>query len=262
MHISTIVPKGLSPGAVVADIYLFHGSNGDDLQPFQMGLFSREQERIVELALNKKIRFIVPDIDASFLTRGFRADAQNYRRYFLEEVLHRFSRSKEWGEKKIFLAGYSAGGRAALSLFLDQNIQVQGLAALAPTLIDFDLFSDVQLQNFAKNENVSSPYLDVLKSDFESIYRDSDDFSKEDPFRQLESLTREQLAALKGKMVFLSVGELDEFGLKRGTDHFSIIWEAKLGSALTSEIVKDGKHDPAYLLDAFPRAIESLVCGK
>lgn len=247
-------PEGSSL-ALRETVYLFHGGNGDDRQPIDLGfpdilektLLSRRPEHLAP-------QFVFPFIGTSFLHAHPTDSRRSFSDFFFRELLPCVEHSVERKEHARYLVGYSMGGQAALNTFLRFPEMFQGVGAHFPTLIRFRYDDEEDVRQFVSRTSIGRESLEILISGFKNEFADWGDFSRHDPISLLQSKGADPFV---GKRIYFDVGTDDEFGLCEGGEYFHQLLQSK-GLGHGFEKVHGGKHDAAFLWRQFPKLLEAL----
>lgn len=238
----------------LATLYLFHAATGDDTQPVRDGFFASLDTETIELIRQKRLQIILPHIGVSFLQDTPLPGGINFSHFFYDELMPEAERDMSAPEKRL-IAGVSAGGFAALSAFFKAPERFAGVGVLAPAIFDLDFFDARAVQAYCERTGAQDGYVAHIAGAFKAVFRDYADFVNASPNRLAHDVP---YASLRGKILYLNVGDQDEFGLLEGVRDLSRTLFSR-DVAHQSVIVPSGKHDMVYANSQFQPMIRRLL---
>ncbi len=242
-------------GRINGTVYVLHGGIGDDRFTMDIGLPEAFPEQLMQTLRDRGLQFVMPYVGRSFLHDHPGSSARAFSSYFTQEVLPRAEAGTETNAASRFLSGYSMGGRAALSYFARHASKFAGVAAMFPTLIDFDYSSQEAIAAFSKRNGVVGDALTEVVSEFTAEFVGGEDYASHDPIHLLAKLPEAELA---GKTIEFGCGDHDEYGLHEGCRRLHQLLTER-GLRHGYEELSGGKHDLDALKGCYPRLVTRVL---
>lgn len=234
--------------------YLFHGGDGDDYQPVQVGLLPLLADLLDQNPQNN-IQFVFPYIGKSFLRDHPLDPTRAFTSYFWKELLPFCEASTNTEAKTRYLGGWSMGGRAALSLFMRFSHQFNGVGVHFPTLVKFNYQDPQECRAYGVRQHVRPLELTILVQGFQSEFIDERDFAAHDPL----ALAKTKAPSLwQEKKIYFDVGQDDEFGLSEGVRELHLILRQHQVPHCFEE-VPSGKHDGPFVHAQLPKMLSFIL---
>lgn len=238
MHFGVIRPA--NPEAIQGTLYLFHGGDGDDRQPIDLGI--QGDARVL-----KNVQLVLPSIGASCLYSTESA--------FFDELVPMIEHETRTRSSTRWVSGYSLGAQAALNAFFRRPEWFKGVGAIAPAIFDMDCFDDQSVAAYAERTESDLSVIRMVVGLFRNEFQTADVFRTYDPIELAKGIDPERLA---GKEIYLDSGTLDLFGLCDGVRKLHQILSEKRIEHF-SECIEGGRHDALYIRSRFPVLFNKLI---
>lgn len=249
-----IRPAGES-NAPRATLYLFHGGTGDDTQPVVEGFFDSLDSKTINTIRAKGLQIVLPYIATSFLHDSVDSSGMNYAEFFFNEVVPAAEGATRDAPPQRLISGVSMGGFAALSAFFKNPEHFLGVGTLAPALFDIDLFNTNAVTAYTQETGAIVGYMAHMTSGVKAVFRNDEDFRRASPNALAEHVP---YPSLRGKTIYLNVGNQDEFGLSAGASALSrSLFKRDIAHELV--IVNEARHDMAYANSQFQSLIQAML---